>query len=325
MIPGQDKKENGQSGARRQVARSVEDERKREFDMPTKKTGAADAPQYIEIDKVGTETIRVRVIGTSPLICNRLAEKARQELLLPSAKKNSADKQASLKHIPIDEFRSSIHRMNDESPTLLGMPTTAFKGAIRTAAMDLPGTSKAQIGRLVWIPNEYVSIWGVPEVFVAMVRQKDMNRTPDVRTRAIVRHWVAEYDVRFVSPILKAQGVYNLIAASGVYIGVGDFRQEKGAGSFGSFELVSGAAAERQFAKIQKECGRKAQIAAMQEATPYDAESAELLRWWTAEVPKRGFKTTGERDRATTGSVANIVTAPTKRPRKGNGHADAVQ
>lgn len=224
--------------------------------------------------------------GTSPLVFNRMAEKAKRELLLPSGRKTAADRAASLKHDPVAEYRASVYRdQMPDAPTRLVMPTTALKGALASAALDMPGASKTQIGRLTSVEGEYVHIYGVPQLFMRIVRSADMNKTPDVRTRAIVPEWAARVTISFVRPLLRDQVIANLLAAAGISVGIGDFRQEKGKGSFGCFELVS--ADDEGFGRIMRTGGRAAQDAALDEAPPYDAETEELLAWYRAETKRR--------------------------------------
>lgn len=255
--------------------------------MATKKP-AADSGE-IQIIEVRTGTITVAVVGTTPLILNRLAEKARRELLMPAPKKTAADKAANLKHNPIEEFRASPVRVReDDAPTLLAMPATAFKGAMRTAALDLPGAKKSQIGRLTYIPGETVGVYGLPKVYSTIVRSADMNRTPDVRTRCIVPKWAALLSITFVKPIMREQAIANLLAAAGITVGVGDFRPEKGAGNYGQFEVVS--ADDPRLIEIMQTGGRAAQLAAMDSPEAYDDDTEELLSWFDVEVRRRGFK-----------------------------------
>lgn len=254
--------------------------------MVTKK--AADSGE-IQIIEINTGTITVAVVGTTPLILNRLAEKAKHELLMPKGKKTSAEKASSLKHDPLAEFRASPTRLRDsDAPTLLALPSTAFKGAMRTAALDLPGAKKSQIGRLTYIPGEFVGIYGVPEVFSTIVRSADMNRTPDVRTRCIVPKWAALLSITFVKPIMREQAIANLLAAAGITVGVGDFRPEKGAGNYGQFEVVG--ADDPRLIELMKTGGRDAQTAAMESPEAYDDDTEELLSWFDVEVRRRGFK-----------------------------------
>jgi len=238
---------------------------------------------------VHTGTITVAIVGTTPLILNRLSEKAKHELLLPSARKTAADKASSLKHNPLEEFRASPVCLRDEdAPTLLAVPATALKGAMRTAALDLPGAKKSQIGRLTYIAGEFVGIYGVPQIFSTVVRSADMNRTPDVRTRCIVPHWAAVASITFVKPIMREQAIANLIAASGITVGIGEFRPEKGAGNYGQFTVVG--ADDERLTHLMKTGGRAAQIAAMEDPAAYDEQTEELLAWFDVEVRRRGFK-----------------------------------
>ena len=243
----------------------------------------------VQIIEINTGTITVAVVGSTPLILNRMAEKAKRELLMPAPKKTAADKASKLKHDPLEEFRASPVRIRDDSaPTLLAVPATAFKGAMRTAALDLPGAKKSQIGRLTYIPGEFIGIYGVPQVYSTIVRSADMNRTPDVRTRCIVPKWAALLSITFVKPIMREQAIANLLAAAGITVGVGDFRPEKGAGNYGQFEVVG--ADDARLVELMRTGGRAAQLAAMDDPEAYDEDTEELLGWFDAEVRRRGFK-----------------------------------
>jgi hypothetical protein len=115
-----------------------------------------------------------------------------------------------------------------------------------------------------------------------------MNRTPDVRTRAIVPAWACSLRVTFVQPLIRAQAVANLLAAAGITIGVGDGRPEKGAMSYGQFRIADKDDAE--FKRILKDGGRKAQQAGLDNPEPYDEETRELLTWFDDERAKRQLK-----------------------------------
>ncbi len=241
----------------------------------------------ISVDPIRTETIVVSVLGTRPLILNRLAEKARHELLLPKGRKTTADKAASLKHNPIEEFRASPYMLDaDDAPTLIAHMSSAFKVAMMQAALDLPGAQRTQIGRLVWVDGEYVPIYGTPELFMAITRSADQKRTPDVRTRAIVPEWAAEVTITYAVPLLNQQSVINLLIAAGGICGVGDWRPEKGKGTFGQFTLVDED--DPRFVRIVKEGGRSVQQAAMENPQSYNRETDELLSWFTREATVRG-------------------------------------
>lgn len=240
-----------------------------------------------DILQVTTGTFECCIVGTSPLILNRMSQKAMRELLMPKGRKTSVEKATTLKHMPVDEYRASAYTTKD-GPALLALMSTAFKGALRSAALDMPGAKKAQIGRLTYIAGELTPIYGIPKLFMAITRSADMNKTPDVRTRAIVPQWACRLAVTFVQPLIKAQAVANLLASAGLTIGVGDWRPEKGAGSYGQFRLSD--ARDPEFLAILKHGGREAQIAAMDHPECYDAETTELLQWFDDERSKRVLK-----------------------------------
>lgn len=251
--------------------------------MATKETSE------VIIMEVNKGVMEFCILGTSPLICNRMSEKAKHELLAPKGRKTSAEKAASLKHDPYQEFRDSPYIMTaEDSPALIGMLPTAFKAAMRTAALDVPGAKKAQIGRLVYVHGEMISVWGVPKIFMSTTRSADINRTPDIRTRAILPEWACKLTVEFVKPIIREQSIANLLAAAGFQSGIGDWRQEKGSGNYGSFKLVS--ADDPDFVRITSTMGRSAQIDAMNNPVAHDKETTDLLSWFVVEAERRGLK-----------------------------------
>ncbi len=255
--------------------------------MAPRKATAGTSSDVVEILEVTQGRAEFCILGSTPFVCNRMSAKSKHELLLPRGRKSVVERATTLKHQPLEEYRASAYRLPD-GPTSVAMLATAFKGAMKTAALDLPGARKAQIGRLVWVEGDYVPIYGVPQLFMAIVRSADMNKTPDVRTRAIIPRWACRLAVSFVQPLMRAQAVANLLAASGFTAGVGDGRPEKGAMNYGQFRLVSDDDAE--YLNILETGGRAAQEAAMKAPSFYDDESATLMTWFDEELARRQLK-----------------------------------
>lgn len=241
--------------------------------------------QTIEVPQLDRETAEFFIVGETPLIFNQMSEKAKRSLLMPPGRKTAAQKATTLKHVPIEEFRNSVYTLADETaPTLLGFPATAIKKAMANAAVDIPGATKAAIGRLVRVHEYRIPVYGTPQVFTTVVRSADASRTPDIRTRAIVPEWALTVTVSFVRPLINVQAIANLLAGAGELIGIGDFRQQKGAGDFGLFRVTTDD--DPDFLRIRKH-DRSAQIEAIESPEFYDAETEELLTWYDEEVAKR--------------------------------------
>ena len=256
--------------------------------MATKKaTQAAD----ISVMEVERGRIDFMILGHSPLICNAMSAKIMQELLLPRGRKTQAERQSSLKHDPRQEFVDSMYMArNPDSLTRIVMKATSFKNALRNAAIDMPGSTKAEVGRLSYVVGDEVEIFGLPQLMMSVVRNSDMNKTPDVRTRAIIPEWACKISVEFTKPIIKEQAIINLLSAAGMTNGIGDWRPQKGSGNYGRFGLVGEN--DKTFMRIVKEGGKKAQDAAISDPLLYDSETEQLIVWFDAEANKRGFKPT---------------------------------
>jgi len=251
--------------------------------MAKKQSGSTE----IIVQEIQQGEIEFCILGTSPLILNCMSEKAKQGLLFPQAmaRDSKSERARALKHVPVEEFRSSVYRSIDKNTdTLLVFPSTAFKSAMMNAALEMPGTKKSQIGRLVYVKGQNVSLYGVPQLRMDVVRMADISKTPDVRTRAILSEWACKVSIKYIKPAIRYQAVANLLAAAGVIIGVGDFRQEKGKGSFGQFSIVEEN--DETFQRIIKTGARVAQEKALENPICFDAESENLLTWFNAEVQK---------------------------------------
>jgi hypothetical protein len=250
--------------------------------MATKK--ASGILEAIEVEPLRVGSMQVWLRGITPLICNRLAAKARRELLLPNGRKSKAQREQSLKHDPVAEYRDSMNVRSGVGPTRIVFPAPAVKGSMATAALETKGTNKTQVGRLIWVKDYSVDVYGVPELFMSVVRSADMNKTPDIRTRAILREWCMPATIQFVKPQMSEQAIMQLLSNGGIIVGVGDFRQEKGKGNFGQYSVVT----EADCKDIIKAGSLKQQDAAIKKPVCFDSDTEELLGWFQEEVVSRG-------------------------------------
>lgn len=247
---------------------------------------ATKATNELVIHQLGRKIMTVTIIGTTPLIMNSMSAKAQRSLLLGGQRKTAAEK-AAVKHHPTQEFRSSIYKYSDAEgdDTRVYMPGGAIKAAMCTAALETAGATKTGIKRLVAVPAERVDIYGVPELRCDVVRSADINKTPDIRTRAIFPQWCATFDVAWIEPNLHEGSVLNLIWNAGQLVGIGDFRSEKGAGTFGAFEVVMDD--DPRVRDLMQNAGRKAQDAAIASPSIHNAETQELFDMYVDEMARR--------------------------------------
>lgn len=250
------------------------------------KVDKALADKVVEIVEIEMVSMQFYILGKTPLIMNRLSEKVWQELTAPAPKKNRAEKETTLKHDPIGEYRSSVYRgRDDHAPTRLQLPSNSFKKAIAAAALRLPGATKTEIGQLTGIEGINVRIFGKPQLFAHPVRQAGMNRAPDIRFRAILPEWCCILTVEFVKSLIGEKQVTNLLGAAGMIMGVGDWRPEKGSGSYGKFACVGEN--DATFHAIMKRGGLKAQDEGLAHPVAFDEQTEELLAWFDAEMDRR--------------------------------------
>lgn len=244
----------------------------------------AETTLSIEAAKQGRITLTL--LGTTPLYYNAMSAKAKRSLLIGGGKKTAAEKK-EIKHNPEEEFRDSVYKMLT-GDTLLGFPAPAVKGAMATAALETAGITKTSVQRLIFLPEQKIRVWGKPQLKMDVVRSADMNRTPDVRTRAFLPQWCAEVDIAFVTPTLSKTSIISLLINAGMLVGIGDFRQEKGRGSYGTFSVhpEGGGEMADMINEIKKQ-GRMVQTHAMEVPEMADAETEELYEMLVEERERR--------------------------------------
>ena len=239
----------------------------------------------VEIQPIKMRQLIVFLVGTSPLIMHRFAFKAWQELLYPSAKKNKAERASSLKHKPLEEYQGCFYRnRNPSQPALFHLPNGMPHQALAAAALDIPGAKRTEMERWTNVADVNINLFGVPQMFMSMVRSSDMNRTPDVRTRPIFPKWACQVTIDYKTDPLTDNNILNLFAAAGAIVGMGDWRPQKG-GPYGKFRLCG--AKDAEYLDIIKRQGRAPQQKAYDQPAYWDDETAELMTWFLEAISRR--------------------------------------
>lgn len=251
--------------------------------MATAKKGTASPEISIEPLRRGSATLRI--VGQTPLFQNRMSNKAMQTLLTGGQKKGKADR-AKIKHDPLEEYRNSAEVMPG-GPTALGLRVTAVKAAMATAALETPGLTKTSAQRLLFMPGDFVPLYGTPQLRLDVVRSADINRTPDIRSRAYLPRWGAEIEVQYITPQLSLTSVVTLLCNAGILVGVGDYRQEKGKGAFGSFRVLGEGDDDDEWNDLVENHGRAAQTIALDDPEYANKDTVDLMDYFHAEVARR--------------------------------------
>jgi hypothetical protein len=245
----------------------------------------ADDTTEISIVPLKRGSTKLRIIGITPMFQNRMAEKAKWQLLVGGQKKGKADR-AVIKHNPLEEYRSSAEIL-PSGPTSLGLKVVAVKGSMLTAALETPGMTKESAKRLLFMPGDFAPLYGTPQLRIDVVRSADMAKTPDMRTRTFLPKWGAEIDIQFIVPQMSITSVVTLLCNAGVLAGVGDFRQEKGKGAFGSFRVLGEGQKDAEWDDLVANHGRRAQVAALASPEYADRDTADLMAFYEGEVRRR--------------------------------------
>lgn len=189
----------------------------------------------IEISRIGTETIRVPVIGTMPLIVHNFSAKAKRQMLDAQQGRKSPKEARD----PQAEYEAAFYRTKDG----YGFPVTAFKaatvGAARFYGKDVAQT---QLRQFIFMrgeisdsdPQALVEIIGEPRMREDVVRLGGPSRSADLRYRPEFPEWSTVLEVTYVKSSLSRGSLLSLIDAGGLGVGVGEWRPEK-KGEFGTF------------------------------------------------------------------------------------------
>ncbi len=192
--------------------------------MATKKQ----SNETITLPPLNLQTIRLRLVGDSPLICHAWSEKSRKQMLDKMMKKASAGRPAK---DPEQEYRDSLYPLPGGG---FGFPSIAFKSAAVDAASFVDGITKVQMRGCFHIHGELVEIDGKPSP------REDVCRVgmgvADLRYRGEFKDWSANVAVQFNSSAISAEQIANMFSIAGFSIGIGEWRPARD-GQFGRFHL----------------------------------------------------------------------------------------
>lgn len=206
------------------------------------KVAPQDAP-LIAIERLPEETMRVPIIGTSPLIMHRFSEKAKKQMLDAAQGKHSPKQPKD----PQAEYEACFYRLADGG---YGMPADAFKQATVSAARFYgKAVSMTALKQFVFVHGakaddgrQLVKIEGAePEMREDVVVVG--RGGSDLRYRPQFTEWSVTLVVTYFTSVITRDSVLSLIDAGGLAVGVGEWRPEKN-GTFGTYRIDPDGAVE---------------------------------------------------------------------------------
>lgn len=195
------------------------------------------APQ-VQISRIGTETLRVPIVGTAPLIVHRFSEKAKRQMLDNMQGRKSPKEPKN----PEAEYEAAFYMLDDGG---YGFPVIAFKAAtVGGARFYGKSISMTALRQFVFFDGEFskdagqklARIDGSPHVREDVVTVGMGGH--DLRYRPQFDEWRTTLEVTYVSSLLTRESVLSLVEAGGMGVGIGEWRPER-RGDFGTYEVDS--------------------------------------------------------------------------------------
>lgn len=224
---------------------------------------AAEGTQVITINRPKTITTNITIIGDTPLIVHAWSEKAKKEMLAAQQKTKKAKKAMDIRD-PFAEFMNTLYwitkKPEQETPEAFeaalangakfGFPTICFKLAALAAAYRA-GVIPNQVGMKCsfWLEGiekfnpgsgsglVLIESSNPPRLQEDMVRIGGINKTADLRYRAVFDDWKVRLKVSLIDTgTFNMESVINAIEMGGLMCGVGEWRMEKN-GEYGQYHV----------------------------------------------------------------------------------------
>ena len=196
----------------------------------------------IEIPAPNIQLIKVKIIGTSPLIYHKWDEKAIKMIEDKQQKKATKGREA---RDPDAEYKNSFYY---DSEGNIAFPARNIKQAIVGSARFLQDVKMTILRGAVFVKGDKDNM--IPVIYKEKDKhmRKDMVTvgmgSADVRYRGELREWSMEFIIEYDGDLMSASQVVNLLQRAGFSQGLGEWRPEKN-GDNGTFEVETEAGGKK--------------------------------------------------------------------------------
>ncbi len=190
----------------------------------------------IRLSPLKRDIIDVPIVGLSPVIPHRWSEKSLR--MMREAQSGSKARSKKEPKDGVAEAEASLYRLADGRP---GMPAAAFRAASTAAARFFDGITIVALKNSLFVLGEGEDQL-VPIVGDMKLREdtpRNSGGTADLRYRYSFWPWSAVLRVEYVTSMIDAESIVNLVDAGGSG-GVGDWRPSSPksmTGTFGRFQV----------------------------------------------------------------------------------------
>ena len=201
--------------------------------------------QSLVIEQPNILSVGIEVAGTADLIQNRFSQKSVEQMLRSHMGLSVQRERKKPREVLED---ATVYNVDKR----VALPPTGFKLAMLSAATQIKGMKKTQLGIALFVQGN-----SIPITFETMVPRMDITRTsgigrtPDVRFRPSFQNWKARLIIQFADTV-TVQTVVDLLNRAG-QVGVGEWRPEKN-GTFGTFKVVRHIDTAQELGEVAAEC-----------------------------------------------------------------------
>lgn len=197
------------------------------------------------METIKIETMKLTLVGESPLIVHAWSEKAKKAMRDKQQKKAKGAKEA---RNPLRDFVDSLYWLSEKpeedasekqiekaiASGRFGFPVVAFKASAVDACSQVDGMTKVLARSTFHIDGDMVEIEGKPTMREDMVRVG--MGAADLRYRGEFKQWQVHMTVKYNSLAISEEQIRNLFSIAGFGVGVGEWRPSKD-GQFGRFRV----------------------------------------------------------------------------------------
>lgn len=187
----------------------------------------------IKMKPIKQQKISFFIVGTSSLIQHAWSEKGLSQMRMTAQERKKVKKTA---RTPEEDAAAACYRTDSGQ---IGIPLTAFKASLISAAHKDFGLEKTLLRKAFFIPCEDSNYIVPMEAEDYVVREDIVKvgiRQTDLRYRPEFKKWRVRIEAQIDAELLTPDDIVNLVNRAGFSVGIGEWRPEKG-GEYGRFKF----------------------------------------------------------------------------------------